>query len=235
VFSLGCASRPTVSAGGKEYTLTYLRPDAVDVVALLPPPPTPDSLEQTAELELIERLQRTATPADEARAKDEGKLSVFRAFAPVLGPEFTAERLPRTALLFDAIAADSKFFSVTGKDHWKRPRPTVANDRLQKEVAPEKEASYPSGHAARGMMFALVLAEVVPDRRPELLARGEEIGFDRVIAAVHYPSDVVSGRTLGQALARELMRDSKFRAALDDVRAEIRANRERTSAVTSAT
>lgn len=89
----------------------------------------------------------------------------------------------------------------------------------------EGEGSYPSGHSTRGMADALILAELVPDARQALLDRGRRIGFDRVIAGVHFPSDVVAGRVLGQAIARALLADPRFRTAVKAAQAEIAAAR----------
>jgi membrane-associated phospholipid phosphatase len=41
-----------------------------------------------------------------------------------------------------------------------------------------------------------------------------------VIAGVHYPRDVAAGQRLGEALARRLLADPGFRAALEAARAE---------------
>ena len=42
------------------------------------------------------------------------------------------------------------------------------------------------------------------------MERGREIGWDRVIAGLHHPSDIVAGRVLGQALAEAVLADPKF-------------------------
>jgi acid phosphatase (class A) len=42
------------------------------------------------------------------------------------------------------------------------------------------------------------------------MERGREIGWSRVIAGVHYPSDLTAGRVLGMALARALLASPKF-------------------------
>ena len=121
------------------------------------------------------------------------------------GPWFTAEHCPQTAALFANLDAESKYFTNLGKDHWKRQRPPYADERLQPIVKLDTEPSYPSGHSTRGMLFAEVLAEIYPDQRDALLARGRQIGFDRVIGGVHYPSDIYAGRVLGHNLARVIL------------------------------
>jgi PAP2 superfamily protein len=56
--------------------------------------------------------------------------------------------------------------------------------------------SYPSGHTTYGYTESLVLALLVPDRYPEMMARAAEYGNDRVIIGAHYAMDVLGGRTL---------------------------------------
>jgi acid phosphatase (class A) len=78
--------------------------------------------------------------------------------------------------------------------------------------------SYPSGHATRGTLLARILAELAPERREALLRVGHQIGYDRVVGGVHYPSDVLAGDRLGDAVADALLADPDFRRQLEDVR-----------------
>jgi hypothetical protein len=56
--------------------------------------------------------------------------------------------------------------------------------------------SYPSGHTTYGYTGSLLLAVLVPDRYPQMVARGAEYGTDRIIMGSHYAMDVLGGRTL---------------------------------------
>jgi PAP2 superfamily len=56
--------------------------------------------------------------------------------------------------------------------------------------------SYPSGHTTYGYTEGLLLAILVPQRYPEMVARAAEYGNDRVILGAHYTMDVLAGRTL---------------------------------------
>jgi acid phosphatase (class A) len=209
-----------VSLAADKKELKYLRADAVDVVALLPDPPAAGSAEDRRELQEILEIQHTRSADEINRAKAEHKLVVF-AFSDVLGEWLTEGNCPKAAKLFDAIADDSKYFSKLGKAHWDRPRPPIVDGHVQAIVEAEKEGSYPSGHATRGIMFALVLSEIFPEHREKLIARGQQIGWDRVIAGVHYPSDIYAGRMLGQALAQKLLADDEFRKDLKKVHTEL--------------
>ncbi len=198
----------------------FLPADAIDVVALLPDPPAAGSAEARAELDAVVAIQQSRTPADAARAKAEEKFDVF-AFADVVGPGFTADRCPRTAAVFKALAADAKAVAKAGKEHWDRRRPPFVDDRIHPVVTLEDEGSYPSSHSVRGQLYAEVLAAVLADRREPLLARGRQIGFDRLLGGVHYPSDVAAGRVLGHAIAGRLLADPAFRSRLADLKDEL--------------
>ncbi|MCV7420016.1 phosphatase PAP2 family protein [Mycobacterium yunnanensis] len=56
--------------------------------------------------------------------------------------------------------------------------------------------SFPSGHTTYGYTESLVLALLVPDRYPEMMARAAEYGNDRIIIGAHFAMDVLGGRTL---------------------------------------
>ncbi|MBA4809243.1 phosphatase PAP2 family protein, partial [Brevundimonas sp.] len=96
-----------------------------------------------------------------------------------------------------------------------RPRPFVT-EPAETCIAPEPwlaaSGSYPSGHAALGWAWALVLAEMAPDRADAVLARGLAYGESRVICGVHYPSDVEAGRIVGAAMVAALKADPAFQA-----------------------
>jgi acid phosphatase (class A) len=226
VAAVGCRSSLPAPAAPATARATanaprYLRADAIDVVALLPDPPAAGSAESELEYETLRRAVATASEADKQRTRREINLDVF-VFDDVLGSWFNAKNCPHAARLFQQAAADARFFSNRGKDHWNRlrPSPRPGFEPLYPDPDP-KVRSYPSGHATRGTVWAELLAELYPARREALLARGRQIGFDRIIAGVHYPSDIYAGRCVGHAAARHLLANPAFRAELDQVKAEM--------------
>jgi acid phosphatase (class A) len=206
-------------AAGETKPPQFIRPDSIDVIVLLPDPPRAGSQEDQRELQEVLEVQATRSAEDCKRAKDEATLTAF-AFANVLGDWFTAENCPKTAKLFEVIETDSKYFSKLGKAHWNRPRPAAADAHVM-PLIDEKDFAYPSGHATRGIVYATVLAEIFPEQRQKLMERGAEIGWDRVIAGVHYPSDVIAGRTLGKAIARQLLANPQFVEQLNAIKSEL--------------
>jgi acid phosphatase (class A) len=216
----GTDTTPPSTAPEKK-PLHYVTSTAVDFATLLPAPPGPDTEEGQADLHVVLRVQKHRTDAQVARAQSESKLKMT-AFTPVLGDWFTPENLPLTDKLLESAASDSKYFSAAAKDHFARKRPP--NDaRIKPKIDGEDEPSYPSGHATRGILLAMILSEMAPAQHEELMARGREIGWDRVIAGVHYPSDVIAGRVLGQALMRAMAADTKFKDELAAAKAEFNA------------
>jgi acid phosphatase (class A) len=201
----------------------FLADGAIDVAALLPPPVALGSAEELAELAVVLKLQdqRDASDAERIHAEDVMSLATF---SDAVGPWFTPARLPQLSALVLAIHAECRPFIHNGKALFAHPRPPAVDPKVTPLVS-EGEGSYPSGHSTRGMADALILAELVPEARKALLDRGQRIGFDRVVAGVHFPSDVVAGRVLGQAIAHALLANPGFRAALAALQSELAAAR----------
>jgi hypothetical protein len=93
--------------------------------------------------------------------------------------------------------------------------------------------SYPSGHTTYGFTGAVLLAVLVPERYPEMIARGAEYGNDRILMGSHYAMDVLGGRTLAlYDMAHLLAGDSAYQGlklrrapAIEDFPASVKAAR----------
>lgn len=190
-----------------------------DYLALLPPPPV--GVEQAADLLAVEVVHGRTSTNETAVAKSEGNFSEF-VFAPAIGGFFQAGKLPKTEAFFRRLRADSDGIVNRAKEHWKRLRPLNENPRLNHGVK-DKSFSYPSGHSCRGTLYALVLAEIFPERKEAIQAIGRELGWHRVQLAMHYPSDILAGRVLAQAIAARLKSAPEFQNELAEVKAELAA------------
>ena len=159
-----------------------------------------------------------------AQARADNRLDPFSAFAPVLGEHFTAENYPMTAAALDQILLPLGAATRVAKDRFNRERPFERDSAITPCIESVERlrgnGSYPSGHAAVGWAWALVLAELAPQHADSILARGREFGDSRVVCGVHYPSDVEAGRTIGAAALARLHAEPGFRAALDRARRE---------------
>ncbi|HEY0281009.1 MAG TPA: phosphatase PAP2 family protein, partial [Rhizomicrobium sp.] len=125
--------------------------------------------------------------------------------------------------LIEKAGADASHTVGAGKKFFARPRPLVGNDAPicieRGDIA--KSYSYPSGHTTQGWAYALILAELVPDRTNEIAARGRAYGESRVVCGVHWASDVAAGRVAASALVAALHGSRAFRADMNKARAEI--------------
>jgi acid phosphatase (class A) len=195
----------------------------LDLASLVPAPAAVGSDEVQAELALVLQLQQSRTPEQIARAQD-GNILSMASFAPVVGLWFTPEKLPRTAAFLQKVDLLTNAANNATKQLFTRPRPGDADPQHRiKPLFNETDPGYPSGHGARSAMYALLLANLLPHLKDPLTARGQQLGFDRVIAGMHFPSDITAGRALATNLFHTLLANPAFRTDLESVRAELQA------------
>lgn len=199
----------------------YLPAGRPDGVALLAPPPAPGSPEEAADLLAARAVFNGRTEAEKERAFKDATLSIFL-YAPAIGSFFQPGKFPKTEALFQKVRKDVSEPLDRTKNHWKRQRPYQLDPQLALG-RPETSYGYPSGHATRGMLQALLLAELFPQQREAILVIGRQIGWDRVLIGKHFPADVHAARVLGQALARELLASPAFQQDLAEAKAEVQA------------
>jgi acid phosphatase (class A) len=162
--------------------------------------------------------------ARRARAVADDQFDPFSALGPVMGGGFTAEHYPLTAEAFARLRTPLGAAILTAKSRFDRERPFEVDSAVTPCIAVDDRlrasGAYPSGHAAFGWAWALVLAELDPDRADAILARGREFGDSRVVCGLHYPSDVEAGRVIAAGTLARLHAEPGFRAALDAARTE---------------
>lgn len=201
----------------------YLGAGEIDLTRLLAPPPVAGSHVQKADLAAVLAVQHDRMPAEVDYAIADVDKSVFR-FADVLGPHFAAASVPLTAALFARIARDADLVTTPGKAFFARPRPFVTSAEVKPTVATKEKGSYrsyPSGHATIGYLHAILLADMVPEHRGALFARGERYAQHRVVDGVHYPSDIEAGKINASLLAAALLRKPAFAADYAAARQEL--------------
>ncbi|WP_348980354.1 phosphatase PAP2 family protein [Pseudomonas aeruginosa] len=82
--------------------------------------------------------------------------------------------------------------------------------------------SYPSGHTMDSYFKASLLSMLVPEHHDAFFARAEEHAQSRVLAGVHFPSDLEGGQTAAAALVASLLADPAVAADFAAVREELR-------------
>jgi acid phosphatase (class A) len=203
-----------------ENTTNYLQSGVPDGIALLPPPPLPGSPEEAADLDTVRSVFGARTEAEKSQAFNDSGLS-FSLFAPAIGPIFKPEKLPHTEALLQKVKKEIGIIIDLPKDYFKRKRPYQLDEHLSLGN-PEPSFGYPSGHSTRGTVYSMVLAELFPEKKAQILEFGRTIGWDRVLIGKHFPTDIYAGRVLGQAIVKQLLNSPKFQEDLAVARAEIK-------------
>ncbi len=202
----------------------YFPTNKIGILNVLPPPPLDGTPEQTNDLAAVCRIYKSAPPNELAIARDEDLHPSIFSFAPVVGPYFRAANLPKTTNFFNRISQEANQILNTGKNHWQRRRPFLADPADLRPEHPAKGYSFPSGHAAFGTLNALILAEIFPQKRDALFNLGLNMGLHRVMLGDHYSTDIYAGRVVGQAIFQELKSSPDFQHDLHEVQAELAAH-----------
>ncbi|MCX7228937.1 MAG: phosphatase PAP2 family protein [Burkholderiales bacterium] len=203
-----------------------------NALALLPPPPAEGSAAAAADLAAwrdSRALRNTPRWTVATRDAELRFPAAGRTFSCALDAPISAEATPHLTTLLRRTLADAGLSTYTAKDHYNRVRPFVALKESSCSAAEEprlvKDGSYPSGHAALGWAWGLVLASVAPERADALLQRAHAFGQSRMICGVHWQSDVDAGRTMGAATFARLQSDATYSAQLALARGELAALR----------
>jgi len=208
-------------------SVPYLEQARLNLPLLLGPPPAQESTETQAELQLLEQAERERTSEQARAAAADSERSAFR-FANVMGAGFTADRLPLTAALLAEAADEAEQAVHRAKEHFARPRPYAVDHSLHAIIkkgdgkGDKPGAAYPSGHSTFAYVTAILLAQLVPEKSDAIFARAADFAHNRIVAGVHYPSDVAAGRISGTVVANLLLQDPRFQADLTLARAETR-------------
>jgi len=198
-----------------------------DHAAFLPPPPAVDSVLGKADVAIFEQTRKLENgPRWQLATSDDriDRKSMLGNFSCAIGLDLSSAETPALSRVLIRSGAD--LFPVIGaaKDAYQRPRPFVM------QVGPicitpsedfAHSGSYPSGHAASGWLYALLLAEIDPEHATAVINRGRAFGESRVVCGVHYLSDIEGGRLTASALVAELHGTPEFETDVAAARAEL--------------
>lgn len=194
----------------------------VELSNLLPPPPAAGSMAAQHDLQAVLSAQQTRTASEMAAAKADTDRSVFR-FADVLGSALQAQTLPKTAAFFERMAKFDKAEVKEAKNYWRHPRPADVSGQVHPlEKEKPDDWSYPSGHSTFGYTTAVLLANMLPEKRAAIFARADVYAQHRIVMGAHFPSDVEAGRLAGTVLAAGIMQDPGWKQDYEAARLELR-------------
>ncbi|MFC8875173.1 glycoside hydrolase domain-containing protein [Streptomyces ardesiacus] len=150
---------------------------------------------------------------------------------PLYGAALEDGLLPKTKALFSRVTENLDTHD-TAKNHYQYLRPYVrlgfagdggavyeSQDSSYSGLA--GQGSYPSGHTYGGYEAGTILATLLPDLAPSILARTSEYGDNRIVLGFHYPLDVMGGRITAQATVAHRWADPGFAELLRQAHTEI--------------
>ncbi|MFD7897174.1 glycoside hydrolase domain-containing protein [Streptomyces sp. NPDC059743] len=200
----------------------------------------PNGTALTAENDRIAvRINNAATQKEVDRAEVDATNSATVTMADGLGSRLgqiyrdalNGGRLPKTGALFSRVTKNLDQVDAA-KNHYAYPRPYVrlgfvgdggdiyeSQDGSYGSLA--TSGSYPSGHTYDGYEAGTVLATLLPELAPSILARTSEYGNNRVVLGFHYPLDVMGGRIAGQATVAHRWADPDFAKLLTQAHTEM--------------
>jgi acid phosphatase (class A) len=210
-----------VTTGVATAEATFIPVDRFDLTKVLAPAPAPGSDQQRRDLAEILAIQKSRTSAQSDRALADATAGIF-AFADVLGPSFNAQQVPAVVAFLEKARGDAVVVVGAAKSVWNRQRPYVASSEVNPIGDRPQSSSYPSDASTVGYLTAILLADMVPERAASLYARGRELGDERTILSVHFPSDVEAGRLAATAFASALLQNATFISQLSEAKTQLR-------------
>ena len=213
----------------------YLAPrPPQSLLNLLPPPPETGSPEERADRSVYRDSRRGVGGAMWNRAI--GQLSVtspafVQQLSCALGAKIGPDTTPTTMAILRRAGSDLAPAVNLAKQYYKRPRP-FTSDR-GKACDPDAAAangpespgplgySFPSGHAAVGWYWGLILADIRPERAAPLLKFGKATGDLRIACRVHWLSDVTYGRVFATGIYQAIADRPEYKADVAKARAEL--------------
>ena len=200
----------------------YLNTGQVDLLRLLPPPTPVGSPALRMELQELLDSQASRSPDRAALAIADVDRSVFDMFARLLGERFTPATMPLASKLFHRMGDTEEAVTTPAKAVFGRPRPSIMDPAIKPIGKKSHGNAYPSSHAARVTMAAIILASMLPERRAEIWGRAQEYAESRLWAGMHVLSDVEAGQRAGTVIAALLMNDFAFQSDFGPARVEVR-------------
>lgn len=222
-------THPSSLPGKHAARLGYLSPAALpDSLALLPPPPVAgsDAMDRDEQARLA--ALAASNPARSAQAASDIILAFPHSaqnFVCAFGLSINQKQTPHLYALLARMLVDVRAANYRAINHYRRLRPYVVH--RARTCTPDSDAamagdySYPSGQSAVGRAYALVLAQLNPSRREEIIRRGDEFAQSRLICDIQWQSDVDAGRIIGEATLAAMRRDPTFQADMKAARAEV--------------
>ena len=143
-----------------------------------------------------------------------GTEQMISRMSPIIGLTISNTATPELYQLFTSAISAIGNTCLGPKNYYSRRRPF---DRFgDSPFTPERPASlisqgsYPSAHSMLGWAAALVLCQINPEQADDIITSGWEYGQSRVIAGVHWQSDVDASRMMSAASVARLLGNNTY-------------------------
>lgn len=175
------------------------------------PPPAYLSTEFNADLDEVLTFAQHRTPAQTANAvywNFGGGTPTPLGYWNEVGAAYIAQHKldERVAAQILALTHTAMFDALIGcweaKYYYWVLRPSQANAAITLALGLPNHPSYPSGHSCVSSAAATVLGHYFPERMSELANRVDEAGLSRIVAGIHYRSDITAGNAIGSAVGQ---------------------------------
>ena len=210
------------------YLTDETRPDAV---SWLPEPPVAMSGEFYNDFYFYEWGKSQRETRGEQALWDESA-GLYEVFSESMGIELSPELTPEIWTLASGATSDAMAAKKKTKSYYQRRRPfaTFAEPSLKPEEdeVEATSASYPSGHAVAGWMFALTLCTVAPEHTGAIMDRAAEYALNRVICGHHWKSDIDAGLMLSVGIFTNVVATEAYQQQLVKAREEYQRLKEGT-------
>ena len=145
-------------------------------------------------------------------------------FGEAMGITVSESETPAIWQLILAARTASSRAATTLKTVTFRKRPYVQTGEPTTIPADEEKefmsSSYPSAHTSMSWGIALTLAEMAPEHQDEILRRGYQFGYSRLITGYHWGTDIDDARLLASATVARQHADPQFRQLIAAARQE---------------
>lgn len=188
----------------------------------LAPPPSPGSPADHDDYAELHRWQQVRSQAECSTANSQSWMEIDSFFGPETGI-LTESQMSAVNDLLNEVKETVEAEAKPLKEQYARERPYVADHTILPCISkPQGATSYPSSHAAMGIVLGKVLADLLPGDRAEIEAQAIQIGTNRVLGGVHHPSDVKAGQELGEEIYTALQSNPKFSADFNKAKRVLR-------------
>ena len=171
-----------------------------------------------------EKLRDTERGQQALVDADSSEEAMMACFTPSFGINISAEETPNIVALMAAMRQTllSEASRMKATCFRKRPYVQLGETTMipEAEEATAGTSSFPSTSSALGWGMALILTEIAPEHQNEIMQRGYEYGYSRVIVGYHYSSDVLAGRIMATYVYTQMHNDPAFAKLLAKAKKE---------------